>query len=115
MAVDRDPKIDFRDEKRSDAIEAQSIRRPSCTRRTEYTEAKLLYITHVLTKNRHGPIVDVETTQGTDKAEEEAGQRMIRRIVSCSGTVGADQGYDQARYKKYKMFRDSRSYGHLPL
>ena len=95
----RNPEVDFSGEKRSNATH-QSTTDPEARlyKKGEFTEAKLRYITHALSENRHGLIVDVETTQATGKAEVEAGQRMVWRSVPVGGTVGADKGYDQARF-----------------
>jgi IS5 family transposase len=60
-----------------------------------FTEAKLRYMTHALSENRNGLIVDVETTEANGRAEWEAAQRMLERSVKKRGaTVGADKGYD---------------------
>ncbi len=48
---------------------------------------------HALTENRHGLVVDVETTQANGTAEWDAAERMIRRSVKRSATVRADKGY----------------------
>lgn len=92
----RNPKVDFSGEKRSNAThESTTDPEARLYKKGEYTEAKLRYITHALSENRHGLIVDVETTQATGAAEIEAAQRMIARTVARGGTVGADKGYDQ--------------------
>lgn len=54
---------------------------------------------HVLMDNRHGLVVDVDTTQATGTAEREAAKAMIARAVTKVGaTVGADKGYDVAEF-----------------
>lgn len=95
----RNPEVDFRGEKRSNTTH-QSSTDPEARlyKKGEFTEAKLRYITHALSENRHGLIVDVETTQATGMAEIEAAQKMIKRRVPKGGTVGADKGYDQAGF-----------------
>lgn len=97
----RNPEVDFAGEKRSNAThESTTDPEARLYKKGEYTEAKLRYITHALSENRHGLIVDVETTQATGTAEIEAAQRMIARSVARGGTVGADKGYDQAGFVK---------------
>jgi transposase len=95
----RNPEVDFSGEKRSNATH-QSTTDPEARlyKKGEYTEAKLRYLTHALAENRHGLIVDVETTQATGTAEVEAAQQMVERTVPKGGTVGADKGYDQAGF-----------------
>jgi transposase len=95
----RNPEVDFSGEKRSNAT-YQSTTDPDARlyKKGEYTEAKLRYLTHALAENRHGLIVDVETTKATGTAEVEAAQTMIERTVSAGATVGADKGYDQAGF-----------------
>jgi transposase len=56
--------------------------------------AKLCFLGHVLTENRHGLVVDVELTTATGSAEREAAQRMLRRSTTGRATVAADRGYD---------------------
>ncbi|ATG88430.1 IS5 family transposase [Methylomonas koyamae] len=95
----RNPEVDFSGEKRSNATH-QSTTDPEARlyKKGEYTEAKLRYITHALSENRNGLIVDVETTQATGTAEIEAAQTMIKRRVPKGGSVGADKGYDQPAF-----------------
>lgn len=95
----RNPTVDFQGEKRSNATH-QSTTDPEARlyKKGEFTEAKLRYLTHALADNRHGLIVDVETTQATGTAEVEAAGRMIRRTLSSGSTVGADKGYDQPTF-----------------
>lgn len=55
--------------------------------------AKLSFMGHLLTENRHGLVVDVELTQATGYAERTAALRMLQR-QRRGGTVGADKAYD---------------------
>lgn len=93
----RNPTVDFTGEKRGNATH-QSTTDPDARldKKGEYTEAKLRYITHALAENRHGRIVDVETTQAHGHAEAEAAATLITRSVPAGGTVAADKGYDRA-------------------
>jgi transposase len=95
----RNPEVDFSGEKRSNATHA-STTDPEARlyKKSEFTEAKLRYMTHALAENRHGLIVDVETTQATGTAEVEAAERMAARSVLEGATVGADKAYDQDKF-----------------
>lgn len=97
--VGKNPEVDFSGEKRgNDTHQSTTDPEARLYKKGEYTEAKLRYTTHALSENRHGLIVDVETTQATGTAEVEAAQRMVRRSVPPGGTVAADKGYDQAGF-----------------
>ena len=56
--------------------------------------AKLSYLGHLLTENRHGLVLDVELTEANGYAKREAAVTMLERSVSGCGTLGADRGYD---------------------
>ncbi len=43
---------------------------------------------HLLTENRHGPVVDVELTQATGHGEREAALRMLERRGGGRATLG---------------------------
>ncbi len=60
--------------------------------------AKLSYLGHLLTENRHGLVVDVELTPATGYAEREAALRMLERRGRRWGTLGADKAYDTADF-----------------
>ena len=57
-------------------------------------EARLCYLSHLLTENRHGLVVDVELTQADGYAEREAALAMLERSVGGRATLGADRAYD---------------------
>ena len=57
-------------------------------------EARLCYLGHVLSENRHGLVVDVELTEADGYAEREAALAMLERSVCGPATLGADRGYD---------------------
>jgi transposase len=107
----RNPEVDFSGEKRSNATH-QSSTDPDARlyKKGEYTEAKLRYITHIVTENRSGLIVDVETTQADGKAEVEAAKRMIGRSIKPGSTVGADKGYDQAGFVESMQALDIKAH-----
>jgi transposase len=59
-------------------------------------EAKLGYLAHILTENRHGFIVDTAVTAATGTAERDAAITMLGELPLTTRrlTVGADKGYD---------------------
>jgi transposase len=59
-------------------------------------EAKLAYLGHLLTENRHGLIVDTAVTAATGTAERDAAIVMLGELPLTAGhvTVGADKLYD---------------------
>ena len=63
-------------------------------RKAPQQEARLCYLAHLLTENRHGVVVDVELTQADGYAEREAALAMLERSVTGSATLGADRAYD---------------------
>lgn len=98
----RNAEIDFHGHKRSNATHASvTDLQARLYKKGKGKEAKLSYIGHAMTENRHGLVVQTEMTQATGTAEREAAKLMIeahdpgseRRI-----TVGADKGYDTAAF-----------------
>ena len=63
-------------------------------RKGKQQEARLCYLGHVLSENRHGLVVDVELTEADGYAEREAALEMLERSVCGPATVGADRAYD---------------------
>ena len=91
----RNPEVDFKGEKRSNATHASSTDPESrLYKKGEFTEAKLRFMAHALSENRNGLVVDVETTQANGRAEWDAAETMVSRSVKAGATVGADKGYD---------------------
>lgn len=91
----RNPEIDFKGEKRSNATHA-STTDPEARlyRKSDKTAAKLCHMGHVLMENRHALVVDVDLTEANGKAEREAALRMLKRSAQRAKTLGADKGYD---------------------
>ncbi|MDA8348368.1 MAG: IS5 family transposase [Pseudomonadota bacterium] len=59
------------------------------------TTAKLAYLGHAVSENRHGLIVAVEVTQANGTAERSAAVRMLKDLPTAQHpTLGADKGYD---------------------
>ncbi len=58
-------------------------------------EAKLCFLGHVITENRHGLVVATETTITTGTAEREASVTMMKRVARARrSTLGGDKNYD---------------------
>ena len=91
----RNPDVDFRGRRRSHDthVSATDPEAQLYTKAPGQT-AKLSYLGHVLTENRHGLVVDVELTAADGYAERQAVVAMLERSVSGCGTLGADRGYD---------------------
>jgi len=84
----RNPEVDFKGEKRSNATHQSSTDPESrLYKKGEFTEAKLRYMAHALSENRHGLVVDVETTQANGRAEWDAAETMVSRSVKVGATV----------------------------
>jgi len=90
----------FRGERRrSDTHECKTDPDAKLFRKSEGQPARLCYIGHVLTDNRHALVVDAELTQATGRAEVDAALVMLNRRPGRSRlTVGADKLYDQRRF-----------------
>jgi hypothetical protein len=69
-------------------------------RKSRRAEAKLCYLGHVVTENRHGLLVNVRLTQACGQAEREAALEMARGILGGSKrvTLAADRGYDTREF-----------------
>ena len=61
-------------------------------------EAKLAYLGHVLLDNRQGLVANVCATHATGTAERDAAVLLLEASASPGSTVGADKGYDVARF-----------------
>lgn len=95
----RNPTVDFKGEKRSNDTHA-STTDPEARlyKKAEGGKARLAYLGHALMENRHGLVVDMETTPATGRGEWEAAQAMVSRSVKPGATVGADKNYDVANF-----------------
>lgn len=94
--VGRDPEVDFKGEKRSNAThESTTDPEARLYQKAEGQAAKLCYMAHGLMENRNGLIVDAEVSLATGTAEREAALEMARRSLPADGaTLGADKAYD---------------------
>jgi len=98
----RNAEVDFHGQKRSNATHA-STTDPEARlyKKGRGREAKLAFIGHAMTENRHGLIVETQMTQATGTAERDAAKIMINAHIPGSErriTVGADKGYDTAAF-----------------
>ena len=79
-------------------------------KKSQGTAAKLVYMGHVLTENRHGLILDALVTPATGTAERDAALTMLGdRPTRGHRTVGADKNYDTRAF-----VRDTRALGVTP-
>ena len=88
----------FKGEKRkNDTHESTTDPDAKLYRKGNSQAAKLSYIGHALAENRHGLVVEADTTKATSRAEREAALFLIERHDPGSErqlTLGADKGYD---------------------
>ncbi|HVA16723.1 MAG TPA: IS5 family transposase [Candidatus Dormibacteraeota bacterium] len=96
----KNPDVDFKGTKRANDTHA-STTDPDARlyRKSAGSEAKLGYLGHVLTENRHGLAVDTDLTFATGTAEREAALAMIGELPDGARvTLGGDKGYDTADF-----------------
>ena len=96
----RNAERDFHGEKRSNETHG-STTDPDARlyRKSAGQPARLCYLGHLLTENRHGLVVDTETTRATGWAERAAAEAMIETTAPAGGvTLGADKAYDTAEH-----------------
>ena len=70
-------------------------------RKSKGTGPMLCYMGHVLTDNRHGPVVNAQVTLATGTSERDAAGQMLADAASVAPraiTVGADKNYDTAGF-----------------
>jgi len=92
----RNPTVSFRGEPRANDTH-QSTTDPDARlyKKASGQEAKLAYLGHVLTENRHGLIIDALVTHATGTAEREAARAMIADLPATRRvTVAGDKNYD---------------------
>lgn len=95
----RNPEVDFRGSRRSNATHASSTDpQARLFRKSDNAPAQLCYLGHVLMENRNGLVVDVETTEATGQAERSAALQMLRRSARKAKSLGADKGYDTREF-----------------
>lgn len=90
------PTVNFRGEERKNDTH-QSTTDPDARlyKKSSGSEARLVYLGHLLTENRHGLIVDARVTTATGTAEREAALTMLGELPDGGrATVGGDKNYD---------------------
>jgi hypothetical protein len=92
----RNPEVDFRDEKRSNATHRSTTDPDARLAKKGNTAAKLCYTASTLMENRNGLIVDTEVEHVTGTAERDSALAMLERQPKRKKrrTVGADKLYD---------------------
>jgi transposase len=94
------PSVNFRKEKRSNQTH-QSLTDPSARlyKKSRGAKAKLGYLGHVVTENRHGLVVDTRLTVASGTAERDAAAEMVaHKPEGKRVTLGADRGYDTTAF-----------------
>lgn len=97
----RNPTVDFRAEKRSNATHASTTDPDAMLyRKGSGMEARLCFIGHGLMENRSGLLVDARLTRVSEHAERLAALEMIEPHADRARavTLGADRGYDAADF-----------------
>jgi transposase len=101
------PSISFGGQKRSNATH-QSTTDPEARlfKKAQGQEAKLSYLGHLLTENRHGLAVNTRVTLATGTAEREAALAMAEEIPGVHRvTLGADKNYDTQDFVREVRWR----------
>ena len=92
---ERNPDVDSRGPRRSrDPHSSSTDPEAQLYTKGSGQTAKLSYMGHLLTENRHGLVVDVALTAADGYAERQAAITMLERSTSGRATLGADRGYD---------------------
>ena len=98
----RNEEVDFHGQKRSNATHASiTDAEARLFRKGQGKEARLCYMGHALTENRHGLVVEAGLTQATGTAEREAAAALLDAQAPGSMrrlTLGADKAYDTAAF-----------------
>ena len=93
------PTVNFHGERRrNDTHQSTTDPEAMLYRKGKGKEAKLAYLGHVLLDNRQGLVANVCATHATGTAERDAAVRLLEASASPGSTVGADKGYDVARF-----------------
>jgi transposase len=98
----KDVEVDFHGEKRTNQThESKTDPDSRLYRKSKGSEAKLVYMGHVLMENRNGLAVDVSVTMADGYAERDAAVEMVWQLGGSKRlTVGADKGYDSEDFVK---------------
>ena len=91
----RNAAVDFRGQRRSrETHVSRTDAEARLYRKGPQQEAKLRYLGHALSENRHGLVVDVALSEADGYGEREAALAMLERSVRGRATLGADRAYD---------------------
>jgi len=91
----RNPEVDFRGQRRRrDTHVSRTDPEAQLATKGSGQTAKLCYLGHVLTENRHGLVVGVALTEADGRAERAAALRLLDGCVRGRATLGADRAYD---------------------
>jgi transposase len=93
----KNPTVNFRGEsRRNDTHQSTTDPDARLYKKAVGQEARLGYLAHLLTENRHGFIVDTAVTEASGTAERDAALVMLGELplTSHRPTVGADKNYD---------------------
>jgi transposase len=97
----KNPTVSFHGQRRRNATH-QSTTDPEARlyKKAVGREAKLGYLAHLLTENRHGVIVDTAVTSATGTAERDAALAMLGELPLTARriTVGGDKNFDAAAW-----------------
>jgi transposase len=90
------PTVNFRgDERKNDTHQSTTDPDARLYKKSTGSEAKLAYLGHLLTENRHGLIVDTLVTAATGMAERDAALTMLGDLPEGKRiTVSGDKNYD---------------------
>jgi transposase len=92
------PSVDFHGEKRSNATHRSTTDGEArLFKKGKGKEAKLVFMAHALMENRHGLLVDFQTTQATGTAERDMTPVLLQAAKERGfhpRTLGADKNYD---------------------
>ncbi|HEY7552718.1 MAG TPA: IS5 family transposase, partial [Hyphomicrobiaceae bacterium] len=98
----RNEEVDFHGQKRSNATHASTTGAEArLFRKGKGKEARLCYMGHALTENRHGLVVEAGLTPAAGTAEREAAAALLDAQAPGSTrrlTLGADKAYDTAAF-----------------
>jgi transposase len=98
----RNGERNFHDEKRSNDTHASTTDpQAKLYKKGKGKESKLCFMGHALMENRHGLVVQAETSQADGHAEREAALEMIDRQAPGTSnqlTLGADKAYDTREF-----------------
>jgi transposase len=93
----KNPTVNFHGQtRRNDTHQSTTDPEARLYRKASGKEAKLAYLGHVLTENRHGFVVDAVVSDASGTAERDAAIAMLGELPLTARhvTVAADKGYD---------------------